>query len=145
MVRYYSDDGIVDAPLNKVWALIQAHNDPKNKIHATIVSMTGTPQPDGSVLSDVVTKGENGAPNVNHKWRFTLKPPHAQIVEMVEGPLKHSWITTTYLPEGTNQTRYVTVADWHVQGIMDEKVLLKMCNDFMENGFEDDQRFLKTL
>jgi len=143
MVRYYSDDGVVDAPVEKVWRLIQAHNDPKNHIHAGIVSMSGKPQPDGSVLADVVTKGENG--NVSHKWRFTIRPPHAQVVDMLEGPMKGSWITTAYIPEGANKTRYVTVAEWNVQGVTDEKTLLKLCNDFMENGFEEDMRFLKTL
>lgn len=114
MVRYYSDDGVVEAPVNKVWALIQAHNDPKNRIHAGIVSMSGHAQSDGSVLADVVTKGEHG--NVNHQWKFTMRPPHAQIIEMVDGPMKGSWITTTYLPEG-NKTRFVTVADWKIQSV----------------------------
>jgi hypothetical protein len=142
MARYFSDDGIIDAPIEKVWKLIEAHNDPKNHIHAGIVSMKAHPQGDGSVLADVVTKGEKG--NVDHKWKFTMKPPHAQIVEMIDGPMKGSWITTTYVPLG-NKTRFVTVADWKIQGVTDEKMLLKLCNDFMEGGFEEDSRFLKTM
>ena len=143
MVRYYSDDGVLDAPVQKVWALIQAHNDPKNKIHDGILSMSGKPQPDGSVLADVQTKGPDGKP-VAHKWRFTFKQPYAQLVDMLDGPMKGSWIATTYVPEG-NRTRLVTNAEWKVQGVTDDKTLLKLCNDFMEGGFEEDSRFLKSM
>lgn len=143
MARYYSDDGILDGPVDKVWRLINAHNDPKNKIHGGIVSMTGKPQPDGSVVADLVTKGPDGK-NVNQKWRFVMKPPHTQTVEMIDGPMKGSWMTTTYVPEG-NKTRLVTVAEWKVQGVTDESTLRKMADDFFDNGFEEDTRFFKTL
>jgi hypothetical protein len=143
MARYYSDDGVFDAPVDKVWKLIQAHNDPKNKIHAGILSMSGKPQPDGSVLADLTTPGPDGKP-MAHKWRFIMKPPHTQTVEMVEGPMKGSWMTTTYLPEGS-KTRAVTVAEWRVQGVNDEATLRKMANDFFDGGFEEDSKFLRTI
>jgi hypothetical protein len=145
MARYYSDDGILDAPVAKVWKLIEAHNDPKNHIHASILSMKGAPQPDGSFLADLVTQAPDGRGTMSHKWRFTLHPPHAQTVEMVDGPLKGSWMTTTYVPEPGNKTRLVTVAEWKVQGVSDEPTLRKMANDFFDNGFEEDTKFLRAM
>ncbi|MEA3198922.1 MAG: hypothetical protein QOE90_350 [Thermoplasmata archaeon] len=144
MVRYYSDDGTFDGPVDKVWKLIQAHNDPKNKIHGSIVSMASKPQPDGSVLADVVTLGNDGRSHVNHKWRFTVKPPHTQSVEMVEGPMKGTWFTSVYLPEG-NKTRVVTVAEWKVEGVHDEATLKKLANEFFDSGFDEDNKFLRNM
>ena len=143
MVRYYSDDGVFDAPINKLWKLIEAHGDPNNKIHAGLVGSTPHPQPDGSVKLDMITKGPDGK-NQNHVWHVRAKPPFTQTVEFLDGPFKGSWLTSTYIPEG-NKTRCVTVAEWHVQGISDPKETLKVANEFFENGFEEDSRFLKTL
>ncbi|MCA1812548.1 MAG: SRPBCC family protein [Halobacteriales archaeon] len=143
MVRYYSDDGVFDAPVQKVWKLIEAHQDPANKIHAGLVSVTPHPQPDGTAKLDVVTKGPDGK-TMNHKWHVVVKPPFTQTVEFIDGPMKGSWMTTTYLPEG-NRTRCITVAEWRIQGVTDEKALHKAANEFFDNGFDEDQRFLKTL
>jgi hypothetical protein len=143
MVRYYSDDGVFDANLQKVWQLIQAHGDPNNKIHGSLVSAKGAPRPDGSWGAEWVTRGPDGK-NVNHKLIITAKPPFAQSVEFTDGPFKGSWMTTTYLPEG-NRTRCVTVAEWKVQGVTDPAATLKVASDFFDNGFEEDSRFLKTM
>jgi len=51
MVRYYSDDGVFEAPLNKVWTLVQAHAEHATKIHPGLVASKGTPNPDGTVKS----------------------------------------------------------------------------------------------
>lgn len=143
MARYYSDDGVFDAPVDKVWKLVNAHNDPKNKIHSSIISMTGKPEPSGSVLADMVTKGPDGK-TVASKWRFTMKPPYTQTVEMIDGPMAGTWMTTTYLPEG-NKTRAVTVAEWKVQGVSDDATLRKYANEFFDSGFEEDSKFLRTM
>src|SRR5205809_105667 len=108
MVRYYSDDGFFEAPIDKVWKLIEAHNAHMSEIHPGVKPVKATPQPDGSMLADIETKGPDGKTQ-QHKWRFAVKPPHAQIVEMVEGPMKGSWLTSTYIPAG-NKTHVVTVA-----------------------------------
>ncbi len=143
MVRYYSDDGVFSAPVDRVWKLIQAHNPDASRIHPGILSMKGTPQPDGSVIADMSTRGPDGKP-VAQKWRFVMKPPFSQSVEMIEGPMKGSWITTTYLPEGS-KTRCVTFAEWRVQGMTDDSALWKMANDFFDGGFEEDVRYLRTM
>jgi hypothetical protein len=144
MVRYYSDDGVFDAPVEKVWKLIESHNTHMNDIHKGVISVKAHPEPSGSVLADVVTLGPDGKSHVNHKWRFTMKPPLTQTVEMIEGPMKGTWLTTTYLPHG-NKTRLVTVAEWKVQGVSDDSTLHKMCDEFMENGFAEDMKFLATM
>jgi hypothetical protein len=143
MVRYYSDDGVFDAPVNKVWKLIDAHSDPNNKIHAALVGSKGGPQPDGSVKLEMTIRGPDGKTHTQ-QWRLLHNRPHSQTVEFVDGPFRGSWQTTAYIPEG-NRTRCITVAEWKVQGVADSAATLKMANEFFDNGFEEDQRFLKTL
>src|ERR1051326_1254673 len=128
MVRYYSDDGVFDAPIEKLWRLIDAHNTEMTHIHKGIVSVNGKPQSDGSVLAEVVTLAPDGKTRMTHQWRFIQKRPHTQTVEMIGGPMKGSWLTSTYLPEG-NKTRVVTVAEWKVQGVSDDHQLMKACEE----------------
>lgn len=143
MVRYYSDDGVFDAPVQKVWQLIQAHGEHAQVIHPSIISRKANPQPDGSITLDVTVKDPDGKP-MSQRWHMMAKPPYAQSVDFLDGPMKGSWLTTTYIPEG-DKTRAVTAAEWRVQGITDEATLRKMANDFFDNGFEEDQRYLKTM
>lgn len=144
MVRYYSDDGVFDAPVQKVWQLIQAHAEHGTKIHEGLVSAKGTPQPDGSIVADWVLRNPDGKTTSKAKLRMVPRPPYAQTVEFTEGAFKGTWLTTVYIPEG-NRTRAVTVAEWKVQGVTDEKTLLKMADDFFNHGFDEDSRYLKTM
>jgi hypothetical protein len=143
MVRYYSDDGVFDAPVSKVWKLIEAHGDPNNRIHASVLGAKPSPQPDGTVKLELSVRGPDGKTQ-NHTWHVIHRPPYSQSVAFLDGPMKGSWMTTTYLPEG-QKTRCITVAEWRVQGITDEKAALKAANDFFDNGFEEDSKFLRTI
>jgi len=143
MVRYYSDDGFFEAPIEKLWKLIEAHGAHMHDIHQGVTPVSSTQNADGSTTAKLTTPGPDGKP-VAHTWRFHVRPPHAQVVEMIEGPMKGSWLTSTYLPKG-NRTQVVTVAEWKVQGVTDENQLRKACEEFMENGFAEDSRYLKTL
>jgi hypothetical protein len=143
MVRYYSDDGVFDAPVSKVWKLIEAHADPNNKIHASLVGSKGGPQPDGSIKLEMTIRTPDGK-TAMQAWRLVHNPPFSQTVEFLDGMFKGSWQTTAYIPEG-NRTRCVTTAEWKVQGVTDPAAVLKAANDFFDNGFEEDSRFLKTM
>ena len=143
MVRYYSDDGVLDAPLNKVWKLIEAHGEHATEIHTNLVSAKASPKPDGTMQAEWVTKGPDGK-NATHKLHMAIKAPFSQTVDFTDGPLKGSWMTTTYIAEG-NKTRCITAAEWRVQGITDPAALLKAATEFFDGGFEADSRYLKTM
>jgi hypothetical protein len=143
MARYYSDDGVFDADVAKLWRLIREHDTKLGEIHPGVRPVSAAVQPDGSVIAVITTPGENGRV-VEHTWRFLQRPPYAQTVEMLAGPMKGSWFTSTYIPEGP-RTRVVTVAEWRMQGVSDEARLLKAAEEFMENGFAEDSRYLRTM
>lgn len=143
MARYYSDDGVFDAPVEKIWKLIQAHNTDMAHIHPDMTPVGVQMQPDGSAVAKIRTRGPDGRP-MDHEWRFLVKPPFTQTVEMLKGPMAGSWMTTTYLPEGS-KTRAITVAEWKVQGVSDEATLRKLANEFFDHGFDEDSKYLKTM
>ncbi|HVL87166.1 MAG TPA: hypothetical protein VM681_04035 [Candidatus Thermoplasmatota archaeon] len=143
MVRYYSDDGVFDGPVQKVWRLIEAHGERLAEIHPNVVSHKGIPQADGSTRLDVVTRMPDGT-KVGHTWRILFRPPYSQIIEILDGPLKGSWMTITYVPEG-NRTRAVTVSEYRVQGVTDESTLQKMAQEYFDGAYDEDARFLKML
>jgi hypothetical protein len=143
MVRYLSDDGVFDGPVDKVWKLIQAHSDTNvTHIHSSFVRQATREERPGVFVAEIQMRGPDGklAPL---KLRMTPRPPHTNTIEFVEGLFAGSWSVHAYVPEGA-RTRVVTVGEFRIPGLDDASVL-KAVDDFMEMGFAEDNAYLRKM
>lgn len=143
MARYYSDDGVFDAPLDKVWRLIDAHGDATVRdVHPSTVSQRTVEHAGATTVRDVANRMPDGRV-VESRIRFTHHRPFAQTLEFVSGPFAGSWQTSTYVPEG-QRTRVVTVGEFRLSGAPDD-VALVAATAFVDHAHEDDKAYLKRL
>ncbi|MHB8605620.1 MAG: SRPBCC family protein [Thermoplasmatota archaeon] len=143
MARYYSDDGIFDAPVEAVWQLIDAHTDATVRdVHPATVEQRTIEERADVALRDVTTRMPDGS-HVESRIRFTERRPHTQTLEFLGGPFAGSWQTTTYVPEG-GRTRLVTVGEFRLAGAPDE-VALHAATAFVDNAHEEDRAYLARL
>jgi hypothetical protein len=144
MVRYYSDDGVFEGSIEKVWKLIQAHSDTNvNHIHASFTSAKTREESPGVHLSEVQVRGPDGK-TFPAKLRYRFAPPYTQTVEFVEGLFPGSWQTSTYVPDGPNRTRVITVGEFHLPGL-DEASARKVVDGFFDMGFAEDSAYLRKM
>ena len=143
MVRYYSDDGIFEGSLDKVWKLIQAHSDTNiHHIHAAFVSAKTVEDPPGVYHVRIQMRGPDGKLGP-FGIRIRPRPPFTQTIEFTDGPFR-GWFTSTYLSEGADRTRVVTVGEITIPGL-DDASTYKAVDDFMELGFSDDSAYLRKM
>ena len=144
MVRYFSDDGIFEGSVERVWKLIQAHSDTNvHHIHAAFVSARTTEERPGVYHTRAQMRMPDGKVGP-FAMRMTPRPPYAQLVEFTEGPFQGSWFVSTYVPEGASRTRVITTGEFAIPGL-DEASVLKAVDDFMEHGFAEDTAYLRKM
>ncbi len=144
MVRYYDDTGVLDAPLDMIWKMMEAHTDEAlPKIHPVFRSVRTVKEEDNTVEREVeVTSPSTGRPE-KAKLRVTVNAPAAFTVEYLSGSLARTWFTNTLVPEG-DKTRIVCTGDLHIDG-MDDASTLKIGGAMLDDRFEEDRAFLDTL
>ena len=127
MVKVW-DDGIYDAPLEKVWKYV---NDNMMHQHRAF-KVSKVVEQKGNMLtieSDVSNPGGKGT----HKetWKWVFNPPKGFDMEYLAGPWKGSRHTHTYTPMGT-RTKVELAGDFKIQGMDDagtKKAVLAYFNE----------------
>lgn len=144
MVHYFSDDGIFEGSVEKVWKLILAHSDSNvPHIHASFVSPKTVEEKPGVYHTRAQFRGPDGRASPL-AMRTTPRPPHSQKIEFTDGPFKGSWFVSTYVPVAPDRTRVVTTGEFSIAGLDDASVL-KVVDDFMERGFAEDTAYLRKM
>ncbi len=141
MVRIVDDGSHFDAPLDKVWKLVDAHNTEISTIHPEIrnVKIEQGGENQGILTFDSEDKGQT----FRTKLRITVLPPFAQAFEALEGPMTGSKFVNYYTPKG-NKTGVTVIGDFespmippaHLEGAVHE---------FLDNGFNADSAYLKKM
>jgi len=130
------DDGVFPVSRAKVWDLIQAHQTDLQGIHPSVKSYKALNE---NTMEQVMDMG--AGQTVKLVLRFNPKPPDQLQIDFVDGPMTGRMVNTYTEVEGG--TKVVTEAEMQSR-FMDEKQLETAIRDFLNNGFDDDTRYLKT-
>lgn len=132
-----TDDGVFPVPREKVWRLIEAHGTDVKSIHPDIKSVKPL---DKEMTTFEQTREMNGR-TVKTVLKVTPNPPDKLTLEFLEGPMTGK-IVNTYT-EVSGGTKVVSEADLKSQ-MMDDKQLEGAVRQTLNNGFEEDLRYLNT-
>lgn len=139
MVKY-TDDGLFPANRDKVWRLIEAHSTDPSGVHPSLKSQKPL-RKEGN--SDVVEQEwEMNGQRVKMVMKFTASPPEKLTLDILEGPMTGTMVNT--YSEVSNGTRVTTVCDMQSK-MMDDKQLQGAIKQFLDGGFEDDNRYLAKM
>jgi polyketide cyclase/dehydrase/lipid transport protein len=135
-----TDDGLFPASREKVWRLIQAHNTDISNIHPSVKSVKLL-RKEGN--SDVVEQERDmNGQRVKIAIKFTANPPNTLTLDFLEGPMTGKMVNT--YTEFSGGTKVVAECDMKSK-FMDEKQLEGAVKQFLNDGFNDDVRYLSKM
>ncbi len=137
MVRI-EDEGVFDAPVDKVWKYL---NDAPSHKHATIQEWKPLEQKGNVVVVQMTSIGLDKKP-FKEKIRMTMNPPKGFESEVLEGPTKGSKFTHTYTAQG-GKTHVKVTGDWKMAGL-DDATIKKNVLSYFEVVFKEDNVALRT-
>ncbi len=132
-----TDDGLFPVPRAKVWKLIEAHGTDLQGIHPSVKSVKPL---DKEMTTFEQTREMNGQ-TVKMVIKVTPSPPDKLTLEFLEGPMTGK-IVNTYT-EVSGGTKVVSECDMK-SPMMDDKQLEGAVRQTLNNGFDDDMRYLNT-
>jgi len=135
---HVTDDGIFDAPMDRIWKYI---NDQNGHTHSAIKFTKVLEQSDKGVTAEVEVKNPDGSSHME-TWKMTMNPPKSHTTDVLAGPTKGSRYTHTYTPMG-NRTKVVVEGDFQAQG-MDDASTKKAVLAMWEMVFNEDNAHLKN-
>jgi hypothetical protein len=134
-----TEDGIFPVPRAKVWKLIEAHGTDIQTIHPNIKSTRPLRKEGNSEVNE--QQVDMNGQTVKLVLKVTPNPPDTLTLEFLEGPMTGKMVNRYTEVAGT--TKVVTEADMKSQ-MMDDKQLEGAVRQFLNNGFDDDLRYLNT-
>jgi hypothetical protein len=141
MLRIVDEGGHFDAPIEKVWSLIEGHATQTGTIHPAAQNFSVKPVSENQFISSFDTDVEGHKMHV--KLRITQIPPTAQILEFLEGPLAGSKLVNYYTPKGA-RTGITVVGDF-ASPMLPEPALQAAARQFLDNGFAEDGVYLSKM
>jgi hypothetical protein len=141
MVRIVDEGSHFDAPIAKVWKLVELHGEKLTEIHTDVqhpnIDRVGENQ--GMISYTLEMNGQK----IPVRMRTTSLPPLAQILEHLDGPLAGSKIISYYTPKG-DRTGVTVVADFE-SPMLTPPQLDAAAREFLDRGFDQDQAYLKKM
>ena len=131
------DDGIFDAPIEKVWKYL---NDDTGHAHSAVKFTKVLEQSDKGMTVELEVKNGDGSAHME-TWKMTMNPPKGHTTEIIAGPMKGSKNTHTYTPMG-DKTKVVVEGDYYAQG-MDDASTKKAVLAMYEMVFNEDNANLR--
>jgi hypothetical protein len=141
MVRIIDEGSHFDAPIGKVWELVELHGQKLSEIHPDVqhpkIEQVGENQ--GMISYTMEMNGQK----IPIRMRTTALPPLAQVLEHLDGPLGGSKIISYYTPKG-DKTAVTVVADFE-SPMLTPPQLDAAAHDFLDRGFDQDQAYLRKM
>ncbi len=137
---HVSDEGMFDAPLEKIWRFLNDEN-PTTHQHSSVKFSKVLEQNDKGMTSEVEVKNPDGSWR-KETWKFGFNPPKGFSLEITGGPMKGTKHSHTYTPMG-NKTKVVVEGEFVAQG-MDDATLKKAALGMLEQVFNEDTANLKN-
>lgn len=138
MVFVKDEGGFFNAPIEKVWKLVQLHSTELSKIHSTARNPTTQRISETSGITS--WEDENGE---KIKTKSDIYAPIGLAVEFIEGPMAGSKFFNYYTPKG--DTTAVTVVGEFKSPSLSEEELKEVVSEFLEHGFVEDSEYLEKI
>jgi hypothetical protein len=135
---HITDDGVFDAPIEKVWKYI---NDQNGHAHSGMKFTKVIEQSDKGMTVELEVKNKDGSSHME-TWKMTMNPPKGHSTEVLAGPMKGSRNTHTYTPMG-DKTKVLAEGDFYAQG-MDDASTKKAVLAMWEMVFNEDNANLRN-
>lgn len=134
-----TDEGLFPVSREKVWKLVEAHGTDLQTIHPGVTSFKLL-RTEGN--SNVVEQHQdmNGR-DVKLVLKVTPNPPDKLTLDFLEGPMLGKMVNN--YTEVSGGTKVVTECDMK-SPMMDDKQLEGAVKQFLNDGFNDDLRYLNT-
>lgn len=141
MARIVDEGDYFDAPIDKVWQLLELHSSKIGDIHPGITNPTIERLGENQRMIQFAV--DRNGERVTVRIRTTSIPPLAQVVELLDGRLAGSKIVNYYTPIG-EKTAVSVIADF-VSSSLTGSELESAGRNFLSSGFEEDQAYLKRM
>jgi hypothetical protein len=132
-----TDEGLFPVSREKVWRLIEAHGTDLQGVHPNVKSVKPL---DKEMTTFEQTREMNGQ-TVKMVIKVTPSPPDKLTLDFLEGPMTGK-IVNTYT-EVSGGTKVVSECDFK-SPMMDDKQLEGAVRQTLNNGFDEDMRYLNT-
>jgi hypothetical protein len=141
MVRIVDDGSHFDAPIEKVWKLVEAHGEHFEEIHPDVRNPKMSPAgPNQGVVEWV---HEEGGMKMPMKIRITTVAPTGQVIEFLEGPLAGSTVFNYYTAKG-QKTGVTAIGDFK-SAVLPGPQLEAAAHQFLDSGFDADSAYLRRM
>lgn len=136
---HVKDDGVFDAPVEKIWRYI---NDENAHDHSAVKVTGMRDQSEKRLTLDLEVKNLDGSTHAE-SWKITMNPPESMSTEVVSGPMKGTKHTHTYTPMGS-KTKVEVEGEFVMQG-MDDASTKKAVLSMYEMVFNEDNANLQKF
>ncbi len=137
---YIIDEGIFDAPLDKIWRFMQDETSNAHQHRAVqfarLIEKTA---------NEMVVETESKSPDgrlFRGTRRFVFNPPDSFSVEYLSGPQTGTKHTHTYTSMN-DKTKVVVAGEFKIQGL-DDEATRKVVLAWLEESFNEDNASLKN-
>lgn len=139
MVRV-RDDGVFDAPLEKIWRFLQDTTHGTHE-HRTIRATRVLDQKGNVVTQEAEVLNPDGKGTHKESWKFVMNPPKGWDMEYLDGPMKGTRHAHTYTSMG-DRTKVEVDGEFHIHG-MDDESTKRAILDYFAEVFQEDSNSLK--
>ena len=141
LVHVEDSGSFFEAPIDKIWRLVEAHGKELNKIHPEMKNSKSEMVSENSniVSYDTDMQGQT----IRNRIKITTYFPLGMAFEMLDGPLAESKFFNYYIPNG-NRTGVTVVGEFKSPNMTDE-MIKQAVHSFFDHGFDEDVAYLKTM
>jgi len=142
-VKYKSDDGMFEAPLDKVWKYLNTPEDVHK--HKAFKSFKPQGQPTGNVMSfKAEVFNPDGKTTHDEVYEMTMTPPKGFSTTVKTGPLSGAKFTHTYVAKG-DKTQVILEGEFPTMPGMDEKQTRAALAQYFDAVFTEDNANIKKF
>jgi len=141
LVHIEDSGSFFDAPIDKIWKLVEAHGTDLTKIHPDMKNVKAEMVSENSNV--VGYDNEMQGQTIRSKIKITSYYPLGLAFEMLEGPLAGSKFFNYYIPSG-NRTGITAVGEFKSSSMNDD-MIRQAVKSMFDTGFDQDAAYLKTM
>jgi hypothetical protein len=130
-----------EAPVDKIWTLIQAHGKDGAKIHPGMKNMKLEMINDNTMINNY--ESDMKGKTIKNKIKITTYHPTGMAIEILEGPLAGSKFFNYLIPKG-NRTGVTVVGEFKSNMMSDDQIKQSVLS-YLDQVFNEDVAYLKTM
>lgn len=138
-MAHVKDEGVFDAPIEKIWRFLQDQSSGTHA-HKAIRGMKTIDAKGNAMTQEMELMNPDGKTTRKETWRFVFNPPEGFEMESLAGASKGTKYAHRYTPMG-NRTKVDVEGDFRFQGL-DEAATRQAALGFLAQVFDEDQASL---